>query len=71
MPADAELTLTETTVLRGGGGYLQGEGSVRNLGTLRADLPNQTLTVRPKTFVNEGTLEEVVNDGHLVAPGFP
>ena len=58
VPADAELTLSATTVLRGGGGYLQGDGSVRNLGTLRADLPNQTLMVRPKTLVHLGLAEK-------------
>jgi hypothetical protein len=64
------LTLSPTTLVRGGNAVVDGTGTLVNQGTIRADVNGQTIAVQPGTFVNEGTLEEV-NGGSLVAPGFP
>ncbi|MCC7377193.1 MAG: hypothetical protein IT581_21205, partial [Verrucomicrobiales bacterium] len=61
------LTLSATTVLRGGPGWVQGEGTLRNLGTIRADVPGQTLRIRPAVFLNEGTVI-AANGGILDMP---
>lgn len=67
IPAPKNLTLSATTVLRGGPGWVQGDGTLRNLGTIRADVSGQTLRIRPAVFLNEGTVV-AANGGILDVP---
>lgn len=55
IPAQQTLTLSATTLVRGGPGWIQGDGTLRNLGTLRADVEGQAFRVWPAVYVNEGT----------------
>ncbi|MGE0480559.1 MAG: beta strand repeat-containing protein [Phycisphaerae bacterium] len=55
--ANANLVLSPTTIVRGGGASLTGEGAVVNHGTIRADRGGQTLTVAPASFTNHGLLD--------------
>ncbi|MBL9138550.1 MAG: hypothetical protein JNK85_21965, partial [Verrucomicrobiales bacterium] len=67
IPAQKTLTLSASTLLRGGPGWVQGEGTLRNLGVIRADVAGATLRIRPAVFLNEGTIV-TANGGILDAP---
>ncbi|MCC7374021.1 MAG: Ig-like domain-containing protein, partial [Verrucomicrobiales bacterium] len=57
IPAQKILTLSATTVLRGGPGWVQGEGTLRNLGTIRADVKGLSLRLWSGALENLGVVE--------------
>ncbi|MBL9137029.1 MAG: Ig-like domain-containing protein, partial [Verrucomicrobiales bacterium] len=64
IPAQKTLTLSASTLLRGGPGWVQGEGTLRNLGTLRADVRGQSLRLDSATLDHLGVIE--ASDGGTV-----
>ncbi len=63
----ATLTLSATTLLHGAG-FISGEGTLVNEGVLRADLLNQSISIRPTTFLHRGQAR-VANGGILSVNG--
>jgi hypothetical protein len=68
MPEGVTLTLSPTTLVRGAGGWFQGQGTLRNEGTIRSDVANQQIRIQAATFDNVG-LVEAKGGGNVVLGG--
>lgn len=69
VPEGSELTLSATTVLRGGNVNITGKGTLINRGRIEASAPGDVVRVACARFVNEGTLAE--NGGQIIVAPAP